>query len=105
MNLNRFQYKVALQAPSTDTDDYGQPLSTWTTIAEPMVDIKFLSGVESIKAGAASSVAKASIRMWYRTDVTAGMRVIHGLTVYNVVAVLPDMARRLHLDLVCEAVQ
>jgi SPP1 family predicted phage head-tail adaptor len=104
MNVSRFQYKVALQTRDAGEDDHGQPLQTWTTFAEPMADIRYLSGVESVRAGAVTSVAKASIRIWYRTDVTVGMRVIHGTTVYNVTAVQPDMARRLHVDLVCEVV-
>lgn len=105
MNLMSLQYKVQIQQQSTDCDAAGQPLQTWTTIAEPMADIRTLGGLETVKAGAETSIIKASIRLWYRTDITAGMRVVHGSTVYNIKAVLPDMVRRLHVDLVCEAAQ
>lgn len=33
------------------------------------------------------------------------MRVLHGETVYQIKAVLPDEARRDHVDLVCEVVK
>jgi SPP1 family predicted phage head-tail adaptor len=45
---------------------------------------------------------RASIRIRYRTDITAAMRVTDGSTVYQVKAVLPDSGRQ-YLDLVCEA--
>ena len=49
-------------------------------------------------------MAKVSIRIRYRTDLHAGMRVVHGATVYNIKAALPDFERQVHTDLVCEGV-
>lgn len=102
--LNR---QVLIQYLAAGQDEIGQPLQTWTnliTVGDGKVwaNIKLLSGVESIKAGAELSVVKASIRIRYRTDVTAGMRVVHGTKVYDIKAVLPDETVRDRLDLTCE---
>nr|WP_307731963.1 phage head closure protein [Massilia sp. H27-R4] len=94
---------VTIQAPA-GRDALNQPLpGGWATHATAWADVRLLGGLETIKAGAVVSQVKASIRMRYRTDLTAAMRVVHGATIYKVLAVLPDEERHQHLDLVCEA--
>lgn len=96
------RHRVLIEAPAQGSDDEGQPLATWTKVAEPYADIRGAGGLETIKAGAVTSVVRQSIRIRYRTDVTAGMRVVHGSVIYNIQAVLPDLERMVHTDLVCE---
>ena len=86
MQAGRLNRRCALQQPATDKDEAGQPIPGW----------------EAIKAGAPVSTIQASIRVRYRAGITAGMRVTHGGTIYNITAVLPDVARREFLDLICE---
>ena len=99
--LNR---RVTLQAPGTTQDELGQPIPGWTDVAAVWADIRMKSGLESIKAGAPVSVVQASIRVRYRAGITAGMRVVHNLQAFNIVAVLPDVGGREYVDLVCEVV-
>lgn len=100
--LNR---QVTIQRKTGGVDPIGQPLPEgWEDVATVWANIRYLSGTESIKADAETSVARASIRIRYRTGLNAGMRVLHGGTVYEIKAVLPDEARREHVDLVCEVV-
>ncbi len=99
--LNR---RVTLQAPGTTQDELGQPIPGWTDVATLWADIRMKSGLESIKAGAPVSVVQASIRVRYRAGITAGMRVVHNLQAFNIVAVLPDVGGREYVDLVCEVV-
>ena len=96
--------RVVIKQPAAVQDAAGQPIPTWTTLATVWANIRSLNGLETIKGGAESSVAKASIRIRYRTDVTAAMRVVHGSTTYEIKAVLPDVEGRRHLDLVCEVI-
>ncbi|QOQ81122.1 phage head closure protein [Comamonas thiooxydans] len=79
--------------PAPNWEDYGS--LTWG-------HIKFLSGSESIKAGQTASKASASIRLRWRTDITADMRVVGAGMVFEVRSVLPDLLKREHVDLVCE---
>ena len=99
--LNR---RVTLQAPGTMQDELGQPIPGWTDVATLWADIRMKSGLESIKAGAPVSVVQASIRVRYRAGITAGMRVVHNLQAFNIVAVLPDVGGREYVDPVCEVV-
>lgn len=99
------RHKVAIQALSGAVDDLGQPIAVWSTIAEPWVDIQHLNGMSAIKADADHSVVMASIRLRYRTGLNAGMRVVHGATVYEIEAVLPDERGRVYLDLACKVIE
>lgn len=97
--------RVTVQAKTSGTDAWGAPLpEAWADYASLWADIRFLSGTESIKAGADTSIVKASIRIRWREDITAGMRVLHGAAVYDVEAVLPG-ARREYVDLQAKRVQ
>ncbi len=104
MQAGRLNRRCTLQAPGTTQDELGQPIPGWTDVATVWADIRMKSGLESIKAGAPVSVVQASIRLRYRAGITAGMRVVHHLQAYNIVAVLPDVGGREYVDLVCEVV-
>lgn len=102
MQAGRLNRRCTLQQPATDKDEAGQPIPGWSAVANVWADIRMKSGLEAIKAGAPVSTIQASIRVRYRAGITAGMRVTHGGTIYNITAVLPDVARREFLDLICE---
>lgn len=102
MQAGRLNRRCVLQTPGTATDEIGQPIPGWTDVATVWADIRMRSGLESIKAGAPVSVVAASIRIRYRSDVNAGMRVMHNLVAYEIKAVMPDVSGREFLDLACE---
>lgn len=94
--------RVILQTLSEGTDEIGQPLTTWTDTATLWADVRYLSGVSAIKAGADVSIDKVSIRLRFR-DVSPAQRIKRGAEIFAIEAVLPD-ARRVYVDLVCRAV-
>ena len=100
MQAASLKNRVTIQSPSTDVDSVGQPLTTWTDTAYSWANIKHINGISSIKSGADTSIVRCSIRIRYRPDINAGMRVLHGTDVYDIQAVLPD-DNRVFLDLVC----
>ena len=104
MYAQQLNSKVVIKQPAAVQDAAGQPIPTWTTLATVWANIRSLNGLETIKGGAEASVAKASIRIRYRTDVTAAMRVVHGSTTYEIKAVLPDVAGKRHVDLACSVI-
>ena len=97
--LNRL---VLIEQPEGGQDSVGQPNTGWDEVASVWADVRTQGGLESIRSGAEVSTIRASIRIRYRTDITAAMRVTDGSAVYQVKAVLPDTGRQ-YLDLVCEA--
>jgi SPP1 family predicted phage head-tail adaptor len=82
----------------------GHPSNTWEDVLpQPLwANIRFGSGSETIRAGQVASKAQASIRIRWRTGITADMRCVSGGVVYEIKAVLPDRRRREYVDLVCE---
>ena len=104
MEIGKLNRRVAIQQLTAGQDEIGQPVQTWSTLATVWANVRYLNGVETIKADATTAVTKASIRIRRRTDVTNGMRVVLGLTVFNINNVLPDEQDRERLDLACEVV-
>lgn len=100
-SLNR---RCVIQQPILTQDALGQPIPGWTDVATVWADVRLKSGLEAIKAGAPVSTVQASIRIRYKAGITAGMRVVHNLQAFNIVAVMPDIGGREYVDLVCEAV-
>ena len=99
--LNR---RVSLQR-AAGRDAIGQPLPGFVEFGTAWANIRHTGGLEAIKAGAVTSKVQASIRLRYRTDLDAAVQVVYGTAVYKVLAVLPDAAARVHVDLVCEVVK
>ena len=99
MQPGRLDTRITIQRKTGGTDACGTPLpEAWQDYATVWANVRHLSGVESIKAGADVSVVSASIRIRWRHDVTAGMRVVAGASVYDIEAVLPG-PRREYVDL------
>jgi SPP1 family predicted phage head-tail adaptor len=95
--------RITVQQRSGAVNQWNEQSPDWIDVVTLWADVRHLSGLQTIKADATASIVKASIRVRYRTDLAAGMRVLHGPAVYAVRAVLPDLQRREFVDLVCEA--
>jgi SPP1 family predicted phage head-tail adaptor len=98
------RHKISIQERQSGSDANGEPLADWVEVCAPYADILGTGGLEAIKGGAVTSIVKKSIRIRYRTNVTAGMRAVHGATIYNILAVNPDERGRVHTDLICETI-
>ncbi|MFZ6801931.1 phage head closure protein [Undibacterium sp. Di24W] len=105
MNAGRLNRRITIQSFGTTQDAIGQEIQDWSTFAQPWANIRFLNGVESVKADAEVSVSKVSIRIRYRQDITEAMRIVYNGITYQIKAVLPDEAKRDHVDLACEVVK
>lgn len=104
MSIGNLKSRVTIQTVTSGQDSIGQPVPSVTTIATVWADIRYLNGVETIKAGAEASIAKASIRIRKRTDVTAAMQVVYGSTTFKINAVLPNEQDRKYMDLSAEVI-
>lgn len=102
MRSGSLRHRVNIEQ-RTGVDELGQPLDVWTLVAAVWADIKHLSGLSAIKAGADTSIVQASIRIRHREGLNAGMRVVHGADIYDIRAPLPD-GKRQYIDLVCQRV-
>lgn len=105
MRVGSLNSRIKIQKRGGVTNSWGEPdPDSWTDVVTVWANIRNQSGSESIKSDKPTSEVRASIRIRWRTGIDAGMRVLHGSTVYSIEAVLPDAVGRVHLDLVCRQV-
>lgn len=95
--------RITLLVQTSAQDAAGQPIESWAEYARTWANVRYPSGLSAIKADAAVSAVKASVRIRYRSDLPDGLRAMLGGEAYRVVAMLPGPGR-VWLDLVCERV-
>ena len=99
MTAGARRHLCALQNRVDLVDSIGQPSIEWQTVRQFKADIKYLSGLSTIKSGADTSITKVSIRALHGAF-DAGQRVVSDGVVFEIQTVIPD-GRRKELDLVC----
>ena len=104
MQAGRLSTRCVIQRRTGGTNDWGEPVNDWQDVCSPWADIRQPSGLSAIKADAQISIVRTSVRIRFRDNVTAGMRVVHGAKSYGVKAVLGVGGKREFIDLVCEEV-
>lgn len=105
MQAGRLNRRCTIQRKTADEDEWGTPLPQgWEDVASVWADFRHKSGSETIRADAETSTVRASVRIRWRTDVNAGMRIKVGDALYDIEAVLPDFQGHVFVDLVCKRV-
>ena len=105
MNAGRLNTRITIEKRTAAVDAWGSPLpDAWAEVACVWSDFRHQSGSEAIRADAETSTVRASVRIRWRTDIDAGMRIVAGGAIYHIQAVLPDLKGRVFVDLVCERV-
>ena len=95
MRAGPLRYTVALQslvAGSPQQKPTGEPDKAWTTYATVPADIRPLRGQGLFVAQQANAKVNVEVDLRYSSEVsgvTAGHRVLHGSTVYDIEAVRP----------------
>jgi SPP1 family predicted phage head-tail adaptor len=105
MRSGKLNRRLTIQQPGPARDAAGQPSTGWVNVdggtGEVWADILYLNGRQYATSNAEASSATVSIRVRYRTDLNATMRVVYGATIFDILAVLPDEEDRDHVDLAC----
>ncbi|HDR8947262.1 TPA: phage head closure protein [Burkholderia vietnamiensis] len=102
MRSGDFNRRITIQVKQAGQDDLGQPLTSWVDVAAAVPAYLLAStGREYVNSGEEISKAQVSMRIRWRTDVTAAMRVLYDGGIFNIEAVLPDYAGRRYVDLAC----
>ena len=101
MPAGKLNQRVTLRQRQSGQDAIGQPLTAWVDVAPLWADVRFVSGIETIKAGRETSTARASVRIRAMAGVTPQMRLQIDGRDYDIVDVVPDHGRA-WLTLICE---
>lgn len=76
---------------------------SWVEITKVWAEITIPTGRVAVAADQLTAEITAEIRVRYRADIVAGMRIVHGPKVYLVEASLPDNDQTM-LRLLCSSV-
>lgn len=110
MRAGQLRSQAFIERRGTSRDTWGQETERWLPFDIARADIRFPSGMgtitaERIEGGREIGVSQCSIRIRWRNDITTEMRVkidIEGTpTYFDIKQVVPDIARRTFVDLVC----
>ncbi|WP_322046063.1 phage head closure protein [Paraburkholderia sp. J67] len=103
MRAGPLRHRVRLQSPimHVSHEDGEAVVERWKDVAKVWASIEPLSGREYLASLEFRSGLTTRIRIRWRDDVTAAMRVLHGRTTYAIDAVLPGYAGRAELQLMC----
>ena len=102
--MTQLNHRVLVEKPKQGKDAAGQPLKGWDPVGYRWADVKVLTGMATISAGAESSVVKAAIRFNHGTALDASMRITYDGVAYGIQAVLQDASRR-YVDCSCQGVK
>lgn len=104
MRVGRLRNRGTIEYLLTGSPQYsasGEPNTVWTTLRECWMSIEPLRGRELFAAQEHHSETTVRIRIRYRDDVTAQMRVLHEGKYYSVLAALDHELRHRELELMC----
>ncbi|MEM5325176.1 phage head closure protein [Paraburkholderia sp. JHI2823] len=102
MRSGDFNRRITIQAKQDGEDELGQPFTSWVAVAVGVpANLLATTGKEYVASSEEVSKAQVSMRIRWRTDITAAMRVLYDGGIFNIEAVLPDYAGRRFVDLAC----
>lgn len=104
MNIGKLRYRIAIQEPGSNQDDYGNIVDDWQDVATIWADIVPVSGREYFGANQQNSETSYKIYIRYLDGITAKMRILHDGVVYEILAVLADK-RAGYITLMCKVVE
>lgn len=95
--------RITVQQPGPAGDTLKK--AQWVDLGVFWADVRHLTGSETLRSGADTSLLRASIRMWYRPEVGASSRVVHNGVIYAVKSPPLRNTDRRFMDLVCESIK
>ena len=104
--IERLRHRVIIQQPTVAYNSYGEPTTTWSTLATVWASIKPIWGMESKNAEAdqLQSTVMHDIRVRFREDVTPLMRITYSTRTFDIEMVTDPDGRRELLQLQCREV-
>lgn len=102
MIAGQLRHRVNIQRQVETQNAYGEPEVSWSNVVTDIwASIEPLRGKEFFAAKQFNAEIEARIRMRYRSDVTAKMRILHGSNEYYIDSVINVGERDRELQLMC----
>jgi SPP1 family predicted phage head-tail adaptor len=104
INAGKLNKRVSLEqsvAGSPAVNDFGEPVVVWEELAEVWAAMEPLTGREFWAQQQVQSEITVRIRIRYRSDVLAGMRVVYNTAVYMIKNIIDPLEKHEELHLMC----
>lgn len=101
MIAGQLRDRITIQVRSSADDSAGEPVLTWTNVADVYAMVTDVSGREYITGQAITNAVTTTIVIRYRLGITAAMRVLCRGVVYNITEVLAPENKRREMHLMC----
>lgn len=105
MNVSLDHYVTIERKVLAQDPTYGSTTHTWAPLDSVWAEVQDMlpSRSEAVRQGLAQARNQTRVRMRYRTDVDASMRIIDGSRVLQIVAGPAEVGgRQAYLEMVCE---
>ncbi len=102
MNPGKLRYKVTIQQEIfADDPTTKETTSTWQNVCTIWAAVEPLKGREFFQAMETQSELTTKVRIRYRTGITSDMRVLYGVRILYIQAVIDPEERHEELQLMC----
>jgi SPP1 family predicted phage head-tail adaptor len=104
MRAGDLRHRVIIEQATVTADAAGNRTETWSTLATVWAALEPLTGRQFVEAFRTNAELTHRVRVRYRSDVIASMRVTEGSRHYAIVAVLDQGGRREEMHLMCREI-
>lgn len=105
MRAGTLRHRVTLQVRAPSQDAEGQPDGAWGNVATVWAAVEDISTRELVRGGIESGQATTRITCRYRTDITSGMRAVHGDRTFEIIGPPIDReGRTRELEILCREI-
>ena len=86
----KLRHKIIIQSQPENSDDFGEEVDSYNEVFKAKANVKIISGLELLKAGAASNKEIASILMRYSKRLQYDHLILFKGNHYEVASIKPD---------------
>jgi SPP1 family predicted phage head-tail adaptor len=100
MDIGSMDQRVTLQRRTGSKDAVGQQAFTWTDVCTVWAQVQAVRGREFFAAAQAQQEQTVKVRIRYRTDIDATLRLVHKGVEHHITGVIP-VGRNEMLEIMC----
>ena len=104
MAIGNLDRQITIQTPTLTQDEYGEAVTTWSTLATTWAWVRYKSGGEAIFASKDTATADCIFTIRYRSGITEKLRIVYESVNYDILHIA-EVGRRKYMELTAKKVQ
>jgi SPP1 family predicted phage head-tail adaptor len=103
MNAGRFDELVEVWRYTSEQNQYGDPIKTWTKVSDIYASIEYLTGSEDVNGDQWENHKNINLKIRYLSDLTVKDRIKHNGVYLNIISI-SEIDRRMYQKVQCREV-